>query len=83
MASHVFLFLNKDSYFFSLDKFQEEFEEMKEKLSNAPIHRVPNCTFPFHTHIESSDKAIGATFGQVDGKLPYAIYFINKNLSKD
>ena len=37
---------------------------------------------PFHIHADASHKAIGAALGQEEEKLPYAIYFISKNLSK-
>lgn len=55
---------------------------MKVKLVNAPILRGPNWALPFHFHIDASNKAIGVALGQVDEKLPYAIYFVGKNLSK-
>eukprot|EP00253_Pinus_taeda_P027183 PITA_27183 len=56
--------------------------ELKDKLVSAPILRGPNWALPFHIHTDASKKAIGATLGQVEEKLPYAIYFVNKNLSK-
>ena len=49
---------------------------------SAPILRGPNWALPFQIHIDASNKAIGAALGQVDQKLPYAIYFVSKNLSK-
>ena len=56
---------------------------MKNKLVTAPILRGPNWALPFHIHTDASNKAIGAALGKVDEKLPYAIYFISKSLSKD
>ena len=55
---------------------------MKGKLVTAPILRGPKWALPFHIHIDASNNAIGATLGQVDEKLPYAIYFVSKTLSK-
>eukprot|EP00253_Pinus_taeda_P026228 PITA_26228 len=49
---------------------------------STPILRGPNWALPFHIHIDASNRAIGAALGQVEEKLPYAIYFVNKNLSK-
>eukprot|EP00253_Pinus_taeda_P016180 PITA_16180 len=54
----------------------------KDKLVSAPILRGPNWALPLHIHIDASNKAIGAALGQVEEKLPYAIYFFSKNLSK-
>jgi len=51
-------------------------------LITTSILRGPNWALPFHIHVDASDKDIGETLGQIDDKLPYDIYFINKNLSK-
>eukprot|EP00253_Pinus_taeda_P005571 PITA_05571 len=56
--------------------------ELKDKLVSAPILRGSNWALPFHIHMDASNKAIGAALGQVEEKLPYAIYFVSKNLSK-
>eukprot|EP00253_Pinus_taeda_P003292 PITA_03292 len=53
-----------------------------QQLVSAPILRGPNWALPFHIHTDASNKAIGAALGQVEEKLPYAIYFFSKNLSK-
>jgi len=37
---------------------------------------------PFHIHTYESDKVAREPFGKVEEKFPYAIYFINNNLSK-
>ena len=50
-------------------------------MTTAPILRGPNWALPFHIHADASDKAIRTTLGQINDKMPYAIYFINKNLS--
>eukprot|EP00253_Pinus_taeda_P014619 PITA_14619 len=56
--------------------------ELKDKLVSAPILRGPNWVLPFHIHTDASNKATRAALGQVEEKLPYAIYFVSKNLSK-
>ena len=48
----------------------------------APILRSPNWALPFYIHTDASNKSIRAALGKIDEKLPYAIYFIRKNLSK-
>ena len=60
---------------------QTTFDELKAKLSTAPILRGPNWTLPFHISSDTSDIAIGAVLGQQDGQVPYAIYYVSKNLA--
>ena len=82
MASPLFGLLAKDSEFIWSGPCQEAFELIKEQLTTSPIPRGPNWTLPFHIHTDASDKVVGVALGQLEDKIPYAIYFINKNLSK-
>lgn len=82
ITSPLFSMLTKDVEFCWTNPCQEAFESIKEKLMTTPILRGPNWTLPFHIHTDASDREIGATLGQFEGKLPYAIYFISKNLFK-
>jgi len=41
----------------------------------------PNWSLPFHICIDASSTALGAVLGQRENQLPYAIYFVIKNLS--
>ena len=60
---------------------QTAFDKLKERLSTTPILRGPNWTLPFHISSDASDTAIGVVLGQQDGQVPYAIYYVSKNLS--
>eukprot|EP00253_Pinus_taeda_P022334 PITA_22334 len=82
LASPLFSLLGKDVEFQWTDDCQGALDELKDKLVSAPILRGPDWSLPFHIHTDASNKAIGAYLGQVEEKLPYAIYFFNKNLSK-
>ncbi|WP_369124378.1 ribonuclease H family protein, partial [Actinobacillus pleuropneumoniae] len=64
-----------------MENCQEALDNLKSKLVTAPILRGPNWALPFHIHTDASNKAIGAALGQVEQKLPYAIYFVSKNNS--
>eukprot|EP00253_Pinus_taeda_P003350 PITA_03350 len=64
------------------DNFQEALDTLKSKVVTAPILRGPNWVLPFHIHTNALSKAIGVALGKIDEMLPYAIYFISKNLSK-
>ena len=82
MASPLFGLLAQDSEFIWFGPCQDAFELIKKKLTTAPILQGPNWTLPFHIHTDACKKAVGAAIGQLEGKIPYAIYFISKNLSK-
>eukprot|EP00253_Pinus_taeda_P031587 PITA_31587 len=82
LASPLFGLLAKDVEFKWTNDCQKSLNELKDKLVSAPILRGPNWALPFHIHTDASNKAIGAALGQIEEKLPYAIYFVSKNLSK-
>ena len=65
---------------FGMKHARQHFFNLKEKLSTSPILRGPNWTLPFHISSDASDTCIGAVLGQQDGQVPYAIYYISKNL---
>jgi len=78
----LFGLLGKDVEFIWSKNCQEALDTLKSKLVTAPILRGPNWALHFHIHIDASNKEIGVALGKIDEKLPYAIYFISKNLSK-
>jgi len=82
LASPLFGLLDKDSEFVWSKIYQEALDTLKDKLTIAPILQGPNWALPFHIHVNASHKSIGVALGQIHEKFPYAIYFINKNLSK-
>jgi len=75
------MLLEKDTLFNWNENFQQAFETLKQKLSTAPILKEPNWTLPFHIFTDAYDTAIGASLGQKEESLHYAIYFISKNLT--
>eukprot|EP00253_Pinus_taeda_P027785 PITA_27785 len=56
-------------------------QDLKKLVSTAPVLRGPNWDLPFQISSDASNTAIGAVLGQEEDKKPYAIYYINKNLS--
>jgi hypothetical protein len=81
IASPLFVLLMKNVEFNWTNFCQEAFSTLKHQLSTAPILRGPYWTLPFHISSDASDTAIGAVLGQEEDHLPYAIYFISKNMS--
>jgi len=81
IASPLFVLLMKNAEFKWTDDCQKAFNELKHQLSTAPILRGPDWALPFHISSDASDTAIGAFLGQEENNLPYAIYFISKNMT--
>jgi hypothetical protein len=81
LATPLFNLLSKEDEFNWDDECQVSFEILKHKLSTTPILRGPNWSLPFHICTDASDIALGAVLGQKENKIPYAIYFVSKNLS--
>ena len=81
IASPLFMLLMKNVEFKWTNSCQEAFNTLKHHLSTTPILRGPDWTLPFHISSDASDTAIGAFLGQEENHLPYAIYFISKNMT--
>ncbi|OAE33727.1 hypothetical protein AXG93_3363s1010 [Marchantia polymorpha subsp. ruderalis] len=61
---------------------QTAFEELKEKLTSAPVLRSPDWNKPFHVFVDTSAFAIGAVLSQQDeNKRDYPIYYASRQLS--
>jgi hypothetical protein len=81
ITSPLFVLLMKNVEFKWTNICQEAFNTLKHQLSTAPILRGLDWTLPFHISSDASDTAIGAILGQEENHLPYAIYFICKNMT--
>eukprot|EP00253_Pinus_taeda_P026227 PITA_26227 len=81
IASPLFVLLMKNAEFKWNDDCQKAFDELKHQLSTTPILRGPDWALPFHISSDASDTATGAILGQEENNLPYAIYFISKNMT--
>jgi len=81
IASPLFVLLTKNAKFKWTDDCEKAFNELKHQLSTAPILRGSDWALPFHISSDASDTAIGAVLGQEENNLPYAIYFISKNMT--
>jgi hypothetical protein len=81
IASPLFVLLMKNAKFKWTNSCQEAFNTLKHQLSTAPILRGLDWTLPFHISSDASDTAIGVVLGPEENHLPYAIYFISKNMT--
>jgi hypothetical protein len=50
-------------------------------LLTTPILRGPNWSLPFQICTNALDTTLGVVLGQRENQMPYAIYFVPKNLS--
>jgi hypothetical protein len=81
LATPLFKLLSKETKFKWDDECQISFKILKQKLSTTHVLRGPNWSPPFHIFTDASDTALGAVLGQRENQMPYAIYFVSKNLS--
>lgn len=57
------------------------FLKIKELVCSAPILRGLDWALPFHIHADGSQTTVGVVLGQQVDKVPYAVYFVSKNLA--
>jgi hypothetical protein len=81
LVAPLFKLLSKEVEFHWDEQCQISFEILRKKLSSAHVLRGPNWSLPFHICTNSSDTSLGVVLGQRENQLPYAISFVNKNLS--
>lgn len=63
-----------------IEDCETAFTKIKGLVCTTPFLRGPDWALPFHIHIDSSQKIVGAILGQRVDKIPYAIYYVSKNL---
>jgi len=81
IASPLFVLLMKNVEFKWTNLCQEAFVELKHQLSITLILRGPDWALPLHISSDASDTTIGVVLGQEENHIPYAIYFISKNMT--
>jgi hypothetical protein len=81
LATPLFKLLAKEAKFHWDEQCQISFEVLKKNISSAPMLRGPNWYLPFHICTDASDTPLGAVLRQRENQLPYAIYFVSKNIS--
>jgi hypothetical protein len=77
----LFSLLRKDTDFVWKETCQHALDELKVKVYEAPVLRGHDRTLPFHISMDTSGNVVRSILKQLEGKYPYAIYYVNKNLS--
>ncbi|XP_070002449.1 uncharacterized protein [Nicotiana sylvestris] len=73
--------LEKDSKFIFDEKCLKDFEELKEKLTAAPIIATTDWSLPFKVMCDASGVAIGEVLGQRYNKILHPVYYARKTLN--
>ena len=73
--------LTKDADFVWIDDYDIAFSKIKELVYSAPILRGLDWALPLHIHADASQTVVGAILGQQVDKVPYAVYYVSKNLA--
>ncbi|GKE65533.1 reverse transcriptase domain-containing protein, partial [Tanacetum coccineum] len=74
--------LKKDTSFFFSKECIEAFQNLKKKLTKAPILIAPDWDLPFELMCDASDYAIGAVLGQQKEKHFWPIHYASKTMTE-
>jgi len=77
----LFSLLSKDIEFVWTYTCQHVLEKLKIKVYEAPILQCSDWSLPFHISADALYIVVRSVLGQIEGKDPYAIYYVSKNLS--
>ncbi|XP_059311714.1 uncharacterized protein LOC132063262 [Lycium ferocissimum] len=78
---HLGQLLEKEAKFVFDDKFRKAFDELKERLTTAPVIVTPDWSLPFELMCDASGFAIGAVLGQRHNKIMHPIYYVSRTLN--
>ena len=81
IATPITALLHKDKDFEWSEAQQKAFEELKEKLTSAPVLALPDPTKPFVVTTDASDFAIGAVLSQDQGHGDQPVAFESRKMS--
>lgn len=72
--------LHKDIAFVFDKDCKEAFDELKRRLTNAPILQPPNWELPFELMCDASDFVLGVVLSQKARKIPHVIAYASRTL---
>ena len=80
MVAPIQELLHKDCKFEWTETRQRALEEIKERMTTAPIIACPNYTLPFYLQTDASDVGIGSVLFQRDGENELVIAYRSRSL---
>ncbi|XP_070006755.1 uncharacterized protein [Nicotiana sylvestris] len=82
IANPMCKLLEKDAKILFDEKYLKAFEELKQKLTTAPIIVIPDWSLPFELMCDASGVAIGVVLSQCHNKVLHPIYYAIKTLNE-
>ena len=73
--------LKKEVSFEFKEDCKKAYDELKLRLTTAPILQPPNWSLPFELMCDASDYAIGAVLGQKDGRASHVIHYASMTMN--
>ncbi|XP_060200482.1 uncharacterized protein LOC132628735 [Lycium barbarum] len=70
-----------DDYLDHLGQYQKAFDELKERLTSAPVIVTPNWSLPFELMCDASGFTIGAVLGKRHNKIMHPIYYASGTIN--
>jgi hypothetical protein len=74
--------LKKDVTFDFDETCKKAYDELKSRLTSAPIIQASDWTLPFEIMCDASDYAMGAVLGQNKGRASHAIHYASMTLNR-
>ena len=81
LADPLYQLLKKDTPYTWTESQQQAFENLREKLTKAPIVQYPDFTKPFILHTDASGTGVGAVLAQKEGKQEHVIAYASRTLN--
>src|SRR3984957_16312710 len=81
LADSLYKLLKKDTPYEWTDSQQQAFENLREKLTKAPIVQYPDFTKPFLLHTDASGTGVGAVLAQTEGTQEHVIAYASRTLN--
>ncbi|XP_075080169.1 uncharacterized protein LOC142165532 [Nicotiana tabacum] len=81
IANPMCKLLEKDAKILFDEKYLKAFEELKQKLTTAPIIVIPDWSLPLELMCDASGVAIGVVLSQCHNKVLHPIYYAIKTLN--
>ena len=80
-ADPLYELLKKESNYEWTEKQQKAFEELKQKITTAPVVKYPDFEQPFFLYTDASITGVGAVLAQKDGKNEHVIAYASRTLT--
>jgi hypothetical protein len=72
---------HKDTPFHWTTQTTEAFEELKKRMTKAPVLCIPNAELPFTVTTDASDFAVGAVLSQDQGNGPQPVAYTSRKMN--